>query len=170
VAVTVARHTLEYHGLEFARGVVAALAADRHRQVVAGIEPLFHAALGEQPANVRLTTPHALAVLAPTCRAVVHDGDALTVLEWAATGVPQLALPQLVDECAIAERLAATGAGRVLREADEQEDPAAVQELVRAVIDDRAHAAAAERLREDVLAMPAPATLARELQDQVRAA
>ncbi|MFC0533989.1 nucleotide disphospho-sugar-binding domain-containing protein [Phytohabitans kaempferiae] len=83
------------------------------------------------PSNVRLVDPVPLTAILPTCAAVVHDGVALA--SAAAYGVPQLVL--------------GAGAGR-------KGTPLAKQ--LHHILTDPAPRAEADRLREEISAMPSP--------------
>ncbi|MEU0532554.1 nucleotide disphospho-sugar-binding domain-containing protein [Amycolatopsis tolypomycina] len=97
------------------------------------------------PPNVRLVDAAPPAAVLPTCAAVIHDGDASLALAAAAHGLPQLSL----TETPIATRIAAAGAGHV--------GPAsAVTELA-------SLRGAAEALREEIAALPAPRDVVAEL-------
>lgn len=97
------------------------------------------------PANVRLVDSAPPAALLPTCAAVVHDGDAALALAAVTHGLPQLSL----TESAIATRIAAAGAGYV--GAAEQ-----IRELT-------SLSGAANALRDEIAALPAPREMVAEL-------
>jgi len=100
------------------------------------------------PANVRLVDSAPPAALLPTCAAVVHDGDAALALAAAAHGLPQLSL----TESAIAPRIAAAGAGKTGSGAE-----------VRTLAADEKLRRAANAVREEIAALPAPRTVVAEL-------
>jgi UDP:flavonoid glycosyltransferase YjiC (YdhE family) len=100
------------------------------------------------PANVRLVDSAPPAALLPTCAAVVHDGDAALALAAAAHGLPQISL----TGSGIAARIAAAGAGRT-----------GSVEGVRALTADEELRRAANALREEISALPAPRTVVAEL-------
>lgn len=97
------------------------------------------------PPNVRLVDSAPPAALLPTCAAVVHDGDAELALAAVTHGLPQLSL----TESAIASRIAAVGAGRV-------GEAGQIRELA-------ALSGAANALRDEIAALPAPRAMAAEL-------
>jgi UDP:flavonoid glycosyltransferase YjiC (YdhE family) len=72
-------------------------------------------------------------------------------------------LPQLADQFAIGDRLAASGAGISLDDAAAQDDPRRLREALDAVVRDPSLARAAEGLRQSVAAMPSPAQVAADL-------
>ena len=129
--------------------VVAVTAADRER-------------LGPQPAHVRVVESLALHLVLPSCAALIHQGGFGSTLTAAALGVPQLVLPQLVDQTFQAARLRATGSAAVLTAAET--DGPAIGERVRALLDDPAYADAAAALRAEIAAVPAPADVVPDLE------
>ena len=120
---------------------------------VAGLEAELLCATGPEripagvtmPANVRLVDSAPPAALLPTCAAVVHDGDAALALAAVTHGLPQLSL----TESAISARIAAAGAGYV-GEAGQIREWAALS-------------GAANALRDEIAALPAPRAMVAEL-------
>ncbi|MCP2164994.1 nucleotide disphospho-sugar-binding domain-containing protein [Goodfellowiella coeruleoviolacea] len=108
---------------------------------------------GELPANVHAVDWIPLGPLASTCAAVIHHGGAGTTLTVLDAGVPQLVLPSGADRHINARAVAARGAG--LAATDEDLDVALVEQLLG---DDKLRTAAQE-VRAEMAAMPAPATL-----------
>jgi len=100
------------------------------------------------PVNVRLVDSAPPAALLPTCAAVVHDGDASLALAAAAHGLPQLSL----TESAIAPYIAAAGAGKT-----------GSGEGIAELVADEALRRAADAVREEIAALPAPRTVVAEL-------
>ncbi|MFJ5233534.1 nucleotide disphospho-sugar-binding domain-containing protein [Kitasatospora sp. NPDC088391] len=117
---------------------------------------------GELPDGVRLLERVPLHLLLPHCDLVVHHGGAGCVMTALAAGVPQLALTNGVEQRLNADRIAAAGAGLGLSNAavEVAQIRAAAERLLR----DPAHRAAAERLRAENEARPAPADLVRTLE------
>ena len=97
------------------------------------------------PANVRLVDAAPPAAVLPTCTAVVHEGDATLALAAATHGLPQLSL----TESAIGSRIAAAGAGKVGSVEGIAELPSLRE--------------AADALRQEIAALPAPRVVAGEL-------
>jgi UDP:flavonoid glycosyltransferase YjiC (YdhE family) len=100
------------------------------------------------PANVRLVDSAPPAALLPTCAAVIHDGDAALALAAAAHGLPQLSLA----ESPIAPRIAAAGAGKT-----------GSGEAARTLTSDEELCRAANALRDEIAALPAPSAVVAEL-------
>ncbi|HXL91039.1 MAG TPA: nucleotide disphospho-sugar-binding domain-containing protein [Streptosporangiaceae bacterium] len=71
-------------------------------------------AVGPLPGNVKTLRMLALSLVLPTCRAIVAQGGLGTMMTSAYYGLPQVVVPQADDQILNCERLAATGAGRVL--------------------------------------------------------
>ncbi|MFC4121793.1 nucleotide disphospho-sugar-binding domain-containing protein [Nonomuraea zeae] len=108
--------------------------------------------LGQVPPGVRVTSGVALHQLLPTCSALVHQGGFGSTLTGVYYGVPQLVLPQLVDQIFAADRLAATGAGTCLPR--DQVNAATLRDRVRDLL--ASGRPAAERLRAELRAQPTP--------------
>lgn len=110
--------------------------------------------LGEIPGNAVVVPFLPQEAVLPHCAAVVHHGGAGTSLGVLAHGLPSVVLPRGADNFAVAERMAAAGAARVL--APEEVDEAAVREAVRAVLVDPDLRACAERVARQIAGMPGP--------------
>jgi UDP:flavonoid glycosyltransferase YjiC (YdhE family) len=97
----------------------------------------------------------------PHCAAVVHHAGAGTAFGVLAHGLPTVALPQSADNFAIGDRLAASGAARVLRPGEVTSD--AVLAAVRTVLANNAYRDAARRIAMEIAAMPPPEDVAQSL-------
>ncbi|MGW1375096.1 nucleotide disphospho-sugar-binding domain-containing protein [Streptomyces sp. NPDC002446] len=108
-------------------------------------------ALGDLPDNVRPTGWIPLHELLPSCSAVVHHGGDGTTFTALARAVPQLIVPhgneQLLNTKAVADR--GVGVGIEL--------DAFTTAHLSALLEDAAYRAAAEEVRAEIEAMPAPA-------------
>ena len=141
-------------------------AAELGAEVVVAVAKEQVPLLGELPEQVRVVHGVPLHALLPTCDAIVHQGGAGTTLTAAASGIPQVVVPQLGDQAINAVRLADTGAGLVCWRRGLPGD--ALQPLIRATLDeligdrDR-YAEAAARLRKEIEAQPTPAEMVRVL-------
>jgi UDP:flavonoid glycosyltransferase YjiC (YdhE family) len=120
------------------------------------------AVLGPQPENVRIERYIPQTRLFPRCKLVVSHAGSGTLLSALSHGIPTLALPQGADQFRNAERLAATGAGRVLM--PPQIDVDSVRREVRTLLSDGRYASVAARLSEEIRAMPAPSEVAAALE------
>jgi UDP:flavonoid glycosyltransferase YjiC (YdhE family) len=134
--------------------VISAL-ADLDVELVVAVGPDDRARLGEVPPNVRVVDRLALHLLLPSCAAIVHQGGFGSTLTAVHYGVPQLVLPQLVDQVFGAQRLAGTGAGTFL--AGEEINRATVRTRVEELLAPTGYRDASARLRDEMHAQPAPA-------------
>ncbi|MFE9480952.1 nucleotide disphospho-sugar-binding domain-containing protein [Streptomyces spororaveus] len=148
-------------GLEPLRRIVTAVAGLGAEPVVA-VTAAQRELLPALPDGTRVVESMPLQLLMPHCDAIVHQGGAGTALTAAAYGVPQLVVPQRPAPMLLADRLAATGAGRTLPHhvvaGDEHADKL-VADALDALLTDPAHRDAAVRLAEENAAQPSPAEL-----------
>lgn len=110
--------------------------------------------LGPQPARVRVERylPHSDVL--PRCAAVVSHGGSGTVLGALAHGLPSVLLPMGADQPWNAARCEELGVGLVLDAL--RATPDDVRKAVSAVLDDPSYRAAAERVRDEIRALPGP--------------
>jgi UDP:flavonoid glycosyltransferase YjiC (YdhE family) len=124
-------------------------------ELVLALHPAQHACLGELPGNVRLArTPLALQLVLPSCRAVVHQGGAGSMMTALAAGVAQVVAPLVSDQHFNAERLVAVGAGLSLPDGARPSD---VRRLVAELLGGGREQRRAAELAEHIRAMPSPA-------------
>jgi UDP:flavonoid glycosyltransferase YjiC (YdhE family) len=90
--------------------------------------------------------------LLPWCRAVVSQGGSGIALAALAHGLPSVLLPVGADQPHTAARVAELGAAVVLDPMTATSDE--IAGAVRQVLDDPAYAAAALRVRGEILALP----------------
>jgi UDP:flavonoid glycosyltransferase YjiC (YdhE family) len=138
------------------------LADDRDAELVLAITPRQRDLVPDLPAGIRVVESVPLDALLPTCRAVIHQGGAGTMLTAVRHGVPQIIVAQLVDQAANACRVVAAGAGRTRAAADLT--AAALLGLGHDLLDLPGYAAAARTLRRQMLDQPAPADLVTDLE------
>lgn len=110
---------------------------------------------GAQPAHVRIERFVPQAALLPHCDAVVSHGGSGSVIGALAYGLPSVLIPMGADQPQNAARCAALGVSRVLDAVDATSDH--VREAVAAVLADPSYRLAAERLRDEIAALPGPA-------------
>lgn len=132
-------------------------------EVVAAIGAEQRSYLGQVPDEVRVVESLPLALLAPTCDAMIHQGGPGTALTGLSYGVPQLAIPQLPHHMYNASRLAQTGAGRYLMAKDASADEIAA--VAEQLVHEPGYRAAAEAVRAEMLAQPSPAAVVSKLAD-----
>jgi len=120
-------------------------------------------ALEPLPGNARAQRFVPQAELLPYCAAVVHHAGAGTMFGVLAHGLPSLALPQSADNFKIADCLAAAGLSRTLMPGEVT--AASVRAGLRAVLDDAGYRLRAQRLADEIAAMPSPDAVAASLLD-----
>ncbi|RCV47252.1 nucleotide disphospho-sugar-binding domain-containing protein, partial [Marinitenerispora sediminis] len=143
------------------RAVLDAL-ADLDIEVVATLDTAQLDRAGRLPGNVRAVPYVPLHALLPTCAAVVHHGGAGTWSTAAVYGVPQVALGWMWDAVYRARRLEDLGAG--LHLPSSELTPAALRERLLRLLTEPAFTRNAARLRDEMLAMPAPNDVVGELE------
>jgi UDP:flavonoid glycosyltransferase YjiC (YdhE family) len=112
-------------------------------------------ALGDLPENVHVERFVAQSAVLPLVDLIVHHGGTGTVLGALEVGLPQLLLPQGADQFLNAEILRAAGAGQALT--NDEQQPGAIGEAVKAMLGDCPERQAAARLGDEIASMPAPA-------------
>ncbi len=115
------------------------------------------AELGTQPPNVHVERWIPQSLLFGHCDAVVCHGGSGTMLAALSHGLPLLVLPRGANQFWNAERCAALGAARVLDDTDV--DPAAVRRELDDLLGRPDYRVSADRLRQEIERMPAPAAL-----------
>jgi MGT family glycosyltransferase len=111
--------------------------------------------LGPQPANVHLARYIPQSSLLPRCDLVVSHGGSGSVLGALAHGLPMVLLPIGADQPRNAARCAELGIARVLDAV--AATPEHVAEAVSAALADPGARRAAERMRDELAALPGPA-------------
>lgn len=114
--------------------------------------------LGEIPANAVAAGFLPQEAVLPHCAAVVHHGGAGTALGVLAHGLPSVVLPRGADNFAVAARMAAAGAARVV--GPDEVDETTVRDAVRAVLADPAVRSGAELVAREIAGMPGPEDVA----------
>ncbi len=130
----------------------AALAQDAEVALTAAPEQV--AALGELPPGVRVMQDFPLHLILRVSDAVVHNGSDNALMNGAVAGIPQVALSLSSDQVTFGRRMAATGA--VIEHGGLTVTAEQVHAAVTGVLSDPAYRGAAERLRDEMLAHPAP--------------
>ncbi|MFE3028353.1 glycosyltransferase [Nocardia tengchongensis] len=121
-------------------------------------------ALGPLPANVIAARWLSLAALLPRCDAVLCHAGAGTTLAALSHGIPLVLSPRGADQFPTAAACRAAGAAQVLT--PDQVTPEAARAAIDTVLTDKSHRIAAERLRTEIAARPAPEFAARTLLDR----
>lgn len=117
---------------------------------------------GPQPANVHIERFIPQALILPHCRLVVSHGGSGSVIGALAHGLPMILIPMGADQPPNAARCAALGVARVLDAVEATPDTA--REAVSSVLADPSYRRAAERLRDEIAALPEPAHAVRLLE------
>ncbi|WP_042439892.1 nucleotide disphospho-sugar-binding domain-containing protein [Streptacidiphilus albus] len=164
VCVTLGGQTLKLNGMPLLRSVVDAFDGLADTEAVVTVDPAHRAELGPVPRNVRLVDPTPLSLFLNDCDAIVHHGGCGTAMTATATGLPQLVLPQIMDQFAVADGLVAAGAGLAVDSAEEQDDPSRVRAALEQLLDGAGFRLSATELGESVARMPAPAAVVGDLE------
>jgi hypothetical protein len=120
------------------------------------------AVLGPQPSHVTVERFIPQSELLPACAAVVSHGGSGTFLAALAAGVPQVLLPQAADQFLNAQAGEEGGVAIAVPRAEASLER--VREALDRVIREDTFRRAAERVRSEISAMPAPAAVAAELE------
>jgi UDP:flavonoid glycosyltransferase YjiC (YdhE family) len=112
------------------------------------------AELGPQPANIRLERYIPQSAILPHCAAVVSHGGSGSVIGALAHGLPSVLIPIGADQPLNAARCAALGVGLELDAI--AATPESVSAAVAAVLNDPSYRRAAERMRDEIAALPGP--------------
>jgi UDP:flavonoid glycosyltransferase YjiC (YdhE family) len=123
------------------------------------------AALGPQPAHIRVERFISQSLLLPHCDAVVNQGGT-AILPILAAGLPVLVLPQGANQFHNADACVAAGVGRRLLPG--KVSPASVGREVQALLDQPAYRENARRIAEEIEAMPGPEAGVRLLEQLAR--
>lgn len=116
-----------------------------------GIDP---AELGPQPAHVHVECYLPLSAALPHCRAVVSHGGSGIVVGALVHGLPSVLLPMGADQPGNAARCDALGVARMLDAIEATPDD--VRAAASAVLTDSSYREAAERMRDEIAALPGP--------------
>ncbi|MDI6105165.1 activator-dependent family glycosyltransferase [Actinoplanes sp. NEAU-A12] len=138
--------------------------ADLDIELVATVSEQEQAKLARIPDNARLVPFVPLPALAPTCAAVIHHAGFGTLATVASYAVPQLAVARDSDGPALARRVEAHGAGLALDATSTSAKE--IRECLLRLLSEPSFQAGADRLRDEILAMPTPNELVRQLEDR----
>lgn len=109
---------------------------------------------GPQPPNVHIERYVPQTLLLQYCDLVVTHGGFNTVQAALSNGLPMVVMPIAADQFLNAQSCADVGVGRVV--GPEERTPAAIRAAVRDVLADPTCRATAERLRDEMAALPGP--------------
>ncbi len=112
------------------------------------------ATFGPQPEHVHIERYIPQSQLVPHCDLVVTQGGFSTITGALNAGLPLVVVPLLADQPLNAACCAALGVGRVVE--PEERTPDAIRAGVRAVLADPSYRTNAERVRDEIAALPGP--------------
>ncbi len=112
------------------------------------------AEFGPQPSNIYMERYIPQAAVLPHCAAVVSHGGSGSVIGTLAYGLPSLLIPMGADQPLNAARCADLGVARVLDAV--AATPGMVRAAASTVLDDPTYRRAAERMRDEIAALPGP--------------
>lgn len=136
--------------------------ADLDIEVVATLTAPDLERVSEVPGNVRLVEHVPLHALLTTCSAIVHHGGAGTWSTAAAQGVPQVALGWMWDAIYRAQSLERLGAGLYLH--SHELTATLLRDRILRVLQEPSFPRAADRLAQEITAMPNPNDVVPELE------
>lgn len=110
--------------------------------------------LGPQPAHVHVERYVPQSLIFPRCDLVVTHGGSGTLLAALAHGLPLVMIPIGADQPDNAACCAALGVGRMI--GPDERTPEAIRAAVRAILADPTYRRNAERLRDEMAALPGP--------------
>jgi UDP:flavonoid glycosyltransferase YjiC (YdhE family) len=161
--VSLGSMVLDLNGLPLVQYLAKAAALVGDLELVVTLPDRYRAGLGPVPDAVTVVPPTPLHMFISSCDAVVHHGGGGTALTALAHGVPQLLLPQMVDQFVRCERIAASGVGVALSDAETQNSPSTLANALAEVLEKPGYAEAAARLSEESARLPSPAQVAADL-------
>jgi hypothetical protein len=166
-AVHATRPQADAHAVYFTLGTIFNLeSGDLFERALAGLRELpidviattgsnlDPAELGPQPANVRLERYLPQSEVLPRCRAVVSHGGSGSLLGALAHGLPSVLLPMGADQPQNAARCEQLGVARVLDAL--HATPETVRGAIADVLTDASYRSAAERIADEIAALPGP--------------
>jgi glycosyltransferase len=136
--------------------------SDLDVELVAMLSAAECADVSRVPDNIRVVEHVPLHALLPTCSAIVNHGGAGTWATAAVYGVPQVALGWMWDAVYRARRLEAVGAG--LHIPSFELTAGGLREKLVRLLEEPGFRAGADRLRQEMLASPAPNDVVPELE------
>lgn len=113
------------------------------------------AEFGQQPANIQIARYIPQSAILPQCAAVVSHGGSGSVIGALAQGLPMVLIPMGADQPLNAARCADLGIARVLDAVEATPDT--IREAVATLLADPSYRRAAERMRDEIAALPEPA-------------
>jgi MGT family glycosyltransferase len=109
---------------------------------------------GPQPEHIRIERYIPQTLFFPRCDVVITHGGSGTTMAALTHGLPLIVVPISADQPENADRCAALGVARVIQPSDLSAGLA--REAVREVLGNNAYHRAAERMRDEIAALPGP--------------
>jgi len=134
--------------------IIAALRDEPVNLVVTVGRDMEPAQFGALPPNAHVERYIPQTLLFPRCAAVVTHGGFGTVLSALGHSLPLVVIPIAADQLVNARRCTALGVGRAIEPTEVT--PGTVREAVRAVLTEPRYKRQAQRLREEMAALPGP--------------
>jgi UDP:flavonoid glycosyltransferase YjiC (YdhE family) len=117
--------------------------------------------IGPVPPNVRVVEQVPLRLLLPESDLVIHHGGAGCVMTGLAAGVPQLSLPNALDQELVAQRIADAGGARAVH--NSVASPDAIRSAALDLLNSDTARSAAIALRQEIESAPPPSALVASL-------
>jgi UDP:flavonoid glycosyltransferase YjiC (YdhE family) len=165
VCVSFGLSMLRLNGLALVRTIADAFDDLPGAEAVITLDRARTAELGPVPASVRIIEPAPLSTIMAVSAVACHHGGGGTTLTALTAGLPQLLLPQMMDEHVRCERVAGAGAGITIGDAAGQNDPARVRDALHELLVDDAYGRAARDAQDELDALPSPADIALRLEN-----
>ncbi|MER8062531.1 MULTISPECIES: nucleotide disphospho-sugar-binding domain-containing protein [unclassified Streptomyces] len=156
VCISLGTQTLVLNGVPLLRRIIAAASGIDGVDVVVALAATDRESLGAVPEGVRVVESLPLNLFLDRCDVVIHHGGAGSSLTATAFGLPQLVVPQFLDQFEYGDRLAAAGAGITMDSAEKQNGVHEIRNALLELLDNPIYARSARRLRDEMQAMPSP--------------
>lgn len=156
VCISLGTQTLVLNGVPLLRRIIEAVSGIDGVDVVVALAATDRESLGTVPEGVRVVESLPLNVFLDQCDVVIHHGGAGSSLTATAFGLPQLVVPQFLDQFEYGDQLAAVGAGITLDSAGKQNSAHEIRKAVLELLDNPIRGRSARGLRDEVQAMPSP--------------
>jgi UDP:flavonoid glycosyltransferase YjiC (YdhE family) len=113
------------------------------------------AEFGAQPDHIHIERYIPQALILPLCHATITHGGSGSVIGALANGLPMVLIPMGADQPQNAARCEALGVARVLDAVDAT--PESIREAVKTVLENSTYRQVAQRMKDEIAALPPPA-------------
>ncbi len=134
--------------------ILAGLRDEEINLILAVGRDIDTAQFGPQPGNVHIERYIPLSLLLPHCDLVVHHAGFSTVVTTLLNGLPMLTIPLGADQPYNARSCTALGVGEVIGPDDRT--AGTIREVARRVLREPSYRGEAERVRDEMAALPGP--------------